>query len=248
MLYYIAGCVFTTRHPALSAAVQKYIAGRGDIQIVRCCVPKYKLREFTEKLPEAYQAAWSALPDSAEFGEGDTVYSLCHNCSAILDEWRPGCVSRSLWELIDGDADFTFPDYGGQPMYVQDCWRARDRRAEQDAVRSLMRKMNIDIIEMPVNRERTEFCGNSLYRPAPPRNLKLAPRRFVECAAGKFEPHSIEEQSALMREYCAPFGESMVAAYCHYCLEGLLLGGASAVHLAQLLFMPESVTGGGSPR
>ena len=37
-------------------------------------------------------------------------------------------------------------------------------------------------------------------------------------------------------EYCARFDGRPVVDYCHYCHEGLLLGGAAATHLAQLLF------------
>ena len=41
----------------------------------------------------------------------------------------------------------------------------------------------------------------------------------------------------------APLGEVYnVVCYCHYCLEGLLAGGADAMHIAQLLF-PDPETG-----
>ncbi len=87
-------------------------------------------------------------------------------------------------------------------MTVQDCWRSYDNFSEQKAVRSLLKKMNIDIVEQEENYEKTKFCGISLYKPAPGRNLKLAPRRFVENADGKFIPHTKEQQIQLMREHC----------------------------------------------
>ena len=43
------------------------------------------------------------------------------------------------------------------------------------------------------------FCGNSLYRPQPPRNPKLAPKHYVDGAAGKFILRSKEEQEQLMK-------------------------------------------------
>ena len=70
------------------------------------------------------------------------------------------------------------------------------------------------------------------------RNLELAPHRFVENAAGKFIPRTKEEQIDLMRDYCDRFHGENVVAYCHYCVEGLELGGANAKHLASLLFEP----------
>ena len=141
-----------------------------------------------------------------------------------------------MWELLDEDETFELPDYHGEAMYVQDCWRARDRVKEQDAVRSLMKKMNIQILEHSSNRENTQFCGVSLLRPAPPRNLRLAPERFVLGAKGKFEPHTPEEQKRLMEDYAADFKGRKVVTYCHYCYEGLKLGGADVCHLAQLMF------------
>lgn len=241
--YYIASCVFTSKFPELSKVIQRYIHDRYGMQIVRCCVPKYDLKRFREQMPEDYRDKWESMPDCADFLPGDTVYSLCHNCAAILEESKPGVNIKSIWKLILSDESFVYPDYRGQAVVVQDCWRAKERSEEQDAVRSLLRKMNFDVREQTENREKTDFCGVSLYRPSPKRNLELAPHRFVEHAAGKFIPHTKEEQAALMREYCARFHGEKVAVYCHYCLEGLLLGGGDAKHLASLLFERNSWLG-----
>ena len=235
--YYIASCVFTSQFPELSLRIQDYVKERFGFAVVRCCVPRYKIREFEEKMPEGnLRECWSSLPDSGSFSEGDRVYSLCHNCNNIIEEMHPGVQVHSLWELINSDPAFSFPDCHGLRAYVQDCWRSRDRKDEQDAVRSLMEKMNIDIMELPGSREKTDFCGVSLYRAQPPRNPKLAPKHYVEGAAGKFIPHSPEEQEKIMRKYCRQFGSDKVVCYCHYCYEGLQIGGANASHLAQLMF------------
>ena len=53
-------------------------------------------------------------------------------------------------------------------------------------------------------------------QPQPPRNSKLAPKRFLYGAKGLFPEHSQEEKENLMREYCAKI--------------------KTAFHLAQLLF------------
>lgn len=235
--YYIASCVFTSQFPELSLKIQNYIRDRFGFSVVRCCIPKYKLREYEEKMPEGHlRNCWSSLPDSNIFTEGDSVYSLCHNCNNIIEEMRPGVKIHSLWELIDSDPTFFFPDYHGVKVYVQDCWRSKERKKEQKAVRSLLSKMNIEVMEIPGNRDKTEFCGASLYRAQPPRNPKLAPKHYVDGATGKFIPHSPEQQSMLMQEYCRQFGSDKVVCYCHYCLEGLIMGRADAEHLAQMLF------------
>lgn len=217
--------------------IQDYIAQRWEYPIVRCCVPRYKLESFTNKMPEGtLRQRWSALKDSADFRSGDDVYSLCHNCNNIIEEMHDGVKVHSLWELIDMDETFPFPDYSGMKVTVQDCWRARDRKEEQDAVRNLLTKMHIEYVETEQNRGDTDFCGNSLYRPQPPRNPKLAPKHYVDGAKGKFIPHTPEEQKAIMTEYCSQYTTETVVCYCHYCLEGLLDGGVDGRHMAMLLF------------
>ena len=235
--YYIASCVFTWHYPELSQMIQQYMTDHA-IQVVRCCVPKYKLHHFTGLMPDSYKEQWQALPDSGDFQPGDTVYSLCHNCSAILEESKPGVNVTSLWEYIAADGLFPLPDLTGRTMILQDCWRAFDRMGEQDAVRTLLQRMGVSVRELPDNREQTNFCGVSVLRPAPPRNLKLAPQRFSRNANAqdKFRPYTPDEQKQAMSDYCQRFQGNEVVSYCHYCMEGLLLGGARAVHLAELLF------------
>ena len=169
------------------------------------------------------------------------MVSICHNCSAIFEEQHPEVKRQSIWELILEDGDFPFPDYHGEKIAVQDCWRSKENRAEQDAVRELMHRMNIDVVELPENHEETKFCGYSLYQPQPPRNPKLAPKRFHEGAQGLFQEHTEEEKKNLMEEYCRGIPTEKVAAYCHYCIRGLNLGGKQGIHLARLLFEPEKV-------
>ena len=42
-----------------------------------------------------------------------------------------------------------------------------------------------------------------------------------------------------MREHCKKIATDKVVAYCHYCVNGLKLGGKQAKHLASLLFDTE---------
>ena len=238
--YYIASCVFTSRFPSLSMRIREYVDEHFGCEIVRCCVPKYKIRDFEDKMPEGkYRDLWRELPDSGQFGSGDEVYSLCHNCNNIIEEMHPGVRVHSLWELLAADDEFPFPDYQRMKVTIQDCWRSRDRREEQQAVRNLLEKMNIDFVEADLNHENTEFCGASLYRPQPPRNPKLAPKHYAEGAKGKFIPHTAEEQEQIMIDYCSQFTTDKVVCYCHYCLEGLLMGKTEGIHIAQLMF-PET--------
>ena len=234
--FYIASCVFTEEFPALSQKIQDYIAQRFDLPIIRCCVDKYKVEEFEQRMPDWYRSQWHSIKHFEHFPDGSTMVSLCHNCSAIFEERHPTIKRMSLWELILSDEQFQYPDLGGESITVQDCWRSKENRAEQDAVRSILRRMNVEIVELDENFERTKFCGYSLYQPQPKRNARLAPKRFVEGAKGLFLPHSDDEKKNLMSDYCSQFKTDKVICYCHYCLRGLKLGGVEGYHLAQLLF------------
>ncbi len=236
MNYYIASCVFTSRFPELSKRIQSYITESQKMQIVRCCTPKYKLQIFEDQMPENYRSTWVSYKDTADWQAGDIAYSVCHNCNNIIEEVHEGVHAYSLWELILADQDFVYPDYQGRTMTIQDCWRSRDRKNEQDAVRSLLSKMNITVIEMEKNHAETRFCGNSLLRPQPPRNPVLAPRHYKEDIDGLFIPHTDEEQLQIMKQYCEQFTTDEVVCYCHYCLEGLQMGGKHGIHIAELLF------------
>jgi len=240
---YIASCVFTSRYPILSQKIQKYVTEHYGMEIVRCCVPNYKLQIFTDKMPVDYQDIWQGLPDTGEFAAGDNVYTLCHNCLAIIEETKPEVNERSLWEYISEDESFPFPNYKGRTVTLQDCWRTYDRRPEQEAVRAILDKMNIQVVERLDNFEKTNFCGYTLYEPCIPRNAAMAPRRFVDQAEGKFIEDTQEEKQTLMEAHCRTFETDEVVAYCHYCQAGLELGGADVIHIAGLLFEPEKYGG-----
>lgn len=233
--FYIASCVFTEEYPELSKKIQGYIAEK-NLPIIRCCVANYKVEEFEDRMPENYREDWKKILHYKKFPTGSTMISLCHNCAAIFEERHPEIFCKSLWEFILEDKNFSYPNLQGEKITVQDCWRQKENRAEQNAVRGILTKMNVKIVELGENFGRTKFCGYSLYQPQPPRNAKLAPKRFVENAKGFFEEHTQEEKEILMKNYCKQIQTEKVVAYCHYCVRGLKLGGKKTFHLAELLF------------
>ena len=237
MNYYIASCVFTSKYPELSYIIQNYVAKNTNLSIVRCCVPEWKKQIYEDKMPKGFLSdKWKTLPQSHIFDTNDSIWSLCPNCMNISEEWRHVKDVHSLWELIDQDKNFPFPDYSGIRVTIQDCWRMKERTATHKAVRSLLKKMNIEFIEISANREKANFCGLTLYKPQVSRNPKLAPKHYKENAKGLFIPHTTQQQIQIMNDYCKVYQTDIVVCYCHYCLEGLLAGGVNGIHLAELLF------------
>ena len=236
MDYYISSCMFTRQFPDISKRIRDYILSKYDIECLRCCVPNWAVKEHEENMPcGILYEEWKNMPQSEVFTQEDHTWSLCPNCINIIDEWR-GAHVHSLWELIDQDESFIFPDYSGLKVTIQDCWRLKERIEVQEAVRSILKKMNIEFVEIKKHHQETDFCGKTLYRPQIKRNYTLAPKHYKENAIGLFEEHSEEEQNELMKEHCEQYETDIVICYCHYCLEGLIAGGVDGRHLAELLF------------
>lgn len=237
--YYIASCVFTSKFPILSARVQDYITSRWQMPIVRCCVPRYRIKDFEEQMSEgSLRDRWASLPDCGDFSPGSVTYSLCHNCINIVEELHAETKNKSLWELILSDDTFPYPTaYRGREVTVQDCWRSRHRSEVQAAVREILtKKLGLKVRELTVSHAQTQFCGISLLRPQPPRNPTIAPKFYTRDIADKFQPHTPEEQQEKMASYAAQFTTDTVVCYCHYCHEGLSLTHLETYHLAQMLF------------
>ena len=121
-------------------------------------------------------------------------------------------------------------------MALQDCWMAVGRDNVHRAIRSLLKKMNIEVVELPQNRNDTTYCGMKLTSPCMESDAKLAPKRYVEQGAEMFHPIPKEEKPAYFQEYCAQIPTEKVVCYCKSCRGGLLMGGKQAFHILELLF------------
>ena len=161
---YFPGCKVKGDFPAASEKLAAYIQSKRVVTPVGCC------RVDHDKLTPA-----------------DTAVVVCNNCANIIAEsGDPGQI-EFVWEIIDNDPEFPFPDYHGEKMTIQDCWLAVEKRHVQDAIRSLMRKMNIDVVELAENHEKTRFCGMNLVAPATPATPSWPPnamwRRAATCSS-----------------------------------------------------------------
>ena len=151
---------------------------------------------------------------------------ICQACRETLED---KVKTQSMWEYLDALKDFNFPNLNGQKFYVQDCWRDRNHPEIHEAVRSLLKKMHAEVIEIEHNREKSIFCGNLHYETDDPR-LKNYPNTPL---------YKLPEdlQTSLMQHYAAQFDPKIpVLCYCNRCYECLRMGGATAVHLLDIAF------------
>lgn len=212
MFVYYPSCNFTMASKEGSNKIKEYLKEKHGMRIEGCCRPGHK-----------------TLTDQ------DTAITICQSCSAIIRENIPKINEISVWEILDNDKDFPWPDLKGENITLQDCWRAKDKRLLQDAVRSIMKKMNIEIIELEDNYQKSEFCGVFRYNPMRETNIKIAPNYFINQMVGKLELHNEEEQKKLMEEHCKLYSTDRVVCYCNSCLRGAKQGGVNGVHLMDII-------------
>lgn len=95
------------------------------------------------------------------------IINVCAGCDRRFQSLYEGITTISLWEILDGLNTFQFPDYKGLKMSVHDACPVRNKPQVHQAVRSLLGKMNIDVLETEFNGTRSICCGDDLYPKLP---------------------------------------------------------------------------------
>lgn len=206
------------------------------------CKVKLAYPEASEKLGDYIKEKFNAeitgccRANHTNLTPNDTALVVCNNCAAILEESSESKNIKFIYELIDKDETFEFPDYHGETMAIQDCWIAFEKKHLQNTIRSLLAKMNINYVELEENFEKTRFCGTNLLSTCNPSNAKLAPKRYVENGAHMFRPCSPEEQVLHFQDHCKKIKEDKVICYCKFCTDAINMGGKEGIYIIELLF------------
>ena len=82
-----------------------------------------------------------------EFTEETTVINVCPGCDKRYENDYKNSSTISLWEILAKSNFFIFPDYQGQSMTIMDACPTREKEKVQNAIRILLQKMNINLIE-----------------------------------------------------------------------------------------------------
>jgi len=211
MIWYLPSCKFKAAFPDVSTRIQAYLRTK-DVEITGCC------RVSQEK-----------------FQPGDTVLNNCCSCMLITEEKSPDTEGMSLYEFLLQDPDFPWPDLQGERITVQDCFRARDHRNEQEAIREMLKRMNAVPVELEDNYEKCTFDGVWLFSPKIPQE-KFAPKAFGDINRNHITPVPQDQWEEKMKEHAALYTTDRVACYCNACLAGVKMGGADGVHILELAF------------
>ena len=148
---------------------------------------------------------------------GTCVINTCPGCDRRYRTYYEDSTTVSLWEVI-AEADwFKYPDYHGARISVQDACPTRSQPRVHEAIRTLLKKMNVEVVEPERTKTSTICCGDALF-PARP----------------------LADVHAMMRSRAASMPEEDVAVYCISCIKSMAIGGRKPRYLVDLLFGEET--------
>lgn len=104
----------------------------------------------------------------------------------------------------------------------KDCYRDREHPEVHQAVRKLLKKMNIEVIEIEKNKENSIFCGTLHYE-------------IKDLEDEHLSRYSKEIQEKYMKEYVQQFHNEQIICTCNRCLKGILMGEGKGVHLLRII-------------
>lgn len=143
---------------------------------------------------------------------GSKLFHLSIRCANRSVDLHKNITTQSFWEFVDSIENFPFPDYQGMKMSIHDPCPAKKYPGLQQAVRSLLKKMNIEIVETKHHGSNSLCCGNSLYN-------KIPMEKFIEYM--KIRANSMPCQE--------------VAVYCVACIKPISVGGRTPKYILDLM-------------
>ncbi|MDP4090592.1 MAG: (Fe-S)-binding protein [Bacillota bacterium] len=145
--------------------------------------------------------------------KGTQIINICAGCDKRYRQLYEGITTISLWEMLAESESFPFPDYKGKVMAILDACPTRDQERIHTAVRVLLKRMNITVVEPEKTRNRGTCCGDSFYGVLP-----------------------VEQVKEQMKKRAGEMPAEDVVVYCVSCTKSMHIGGKKPRYLLDLLF------------
>lgn len=152
--------------------------------------------------------------------KGIQIINTCAGCDKRYRELYEGITTISLWEVLAQSKTFPFPDYKGKEMAILDACPTRHEERVHNAVRVLLKRMNIHVVEPEKTRTKGTCCGDSFYGVLPVEQVKQQMKK----RAGEM-----------------PADDDVV--YCVSCCKSMYIGGKKPRYLVDLLFEEDTIIG-----
>lgn len=152
--------------------------------------------------------------------KGTMVINTCPGCDRRYRELYDGISTVSLWEVLAESKKFSFPDYKGMEMTIHDACPTRTEARVHYAIRMLLDKMNIKVVEPKNTQTKAICCGDSFYGVLP-----------------------VEQVKEQMKKRANEMPRENVVVYCVSCIKSMHIGGKKPRYIVDLLFGEETEIG-----
>ena len=146
------------------------------------------------------------------------IINVCPGCDKRFGNDYKNASTISLWEILASNNFFPFPDYQGRCMSIIDACPTRNQERVHNAIRTILHKMNITLVEPQNTRTKSTCCGDSFY--------------------GVISTEMVKEQ---MIKRASEFPLDDVVVYCVSCIKSVYIGGKKPHHIVDLLFEDETL-------
>ncbi len=143
---------------------------------------------------------------------GSTIINNCSGCDRRFRSLYDGVNTISIWEVLDQIESLPLPDHTGMTVSVHDSCSFRPKPQVHAAVRSLLKKMNIKIVESEFSGTKSICCGDNFYSKIP-----------------------VEKVNEFQRKRASQMPCQDVVVYCVSCIKSMAIGGKTAHYMVDLL-------------
>jgi hypothetical protein len=185
------GCALMIYKPELAAKLHSLLKEKmGEMEmLMTCCQHDPKLKQASR------------------------IVNICPGCDKRFRADYKNTSTISLWEILADTDFFPFPDYQNQSMTIIDACPTRDQEQIHLAIRKILKKMNISIIEPKKTGTKSTCCGDSFYGSIPTSDVKN-----------------------LMIKKASEMPVNDVVVYCVSCSKSMFIGRKQPRYLIDLLF------------
>lgn len=144
--------------------------------------------------------------------QGSTILNNCAGCDRRFRSLYPGVNTISIWEVLDSIPGLPLPRYDNLTVSVHDSCSYRPKPQVHAAVRSLLGKMGISIVESEFSGTNSICCGDNFYGYVP-----------------------LEQVRAFQKKRALQMPCQDVVVYCVSCVKSMAYGGKTPHHMADLV-------------
>lgn len=172
-----------------------------------------KLKDIIEQTYSPVNTLLSCCLHKPTVNPGTNIITACATCAEQYTKKYPDCTSIFFLSELAESNNFPFPDYKGAKMSIQDTCSARSKPEYLNAIRKLLKRMNITLVEPQRSGARSKCCGQVFY--------------------GKVNTLKVE---SLMKVRADEMPSHDVIVYCASCIMSMSVGGKCPRYIIDLLF------------